>query len=107
MSPKTLLFYPKYSHTYPQAQPRPNFHRLEILHIPWIEKHVSNSRPPPVDLERITRQYNPLQNNVHGIAFGQLPPKNGGRFNLIGIEVIDPEDEEGTGREVIAVVERT
>ena len=44
---------------------------------------------------------------MHGIAFGQLPPENGRRFYLVGVEVIDPEDEEGTGREVVAVVERT
>ena len=44
---------------------------------------------------------------MHRITFGQLPPKNRCRFNLIGVEMIDPEDEEGTRREVIAVIERT
>ena len=44
---------------------------------------------------------------MHGVAFSQLTSEDGGGFYLAVVEFVDSEDEEGTGREVVAVIEGT
>ena len=69
----------------------PHLHRFEILHVGRIEKHVPDGRSAPVDLVRIASQYNPLENDVHRIALGQLAFKDRSGFDLTDVKLVDPE----------------
>ena len=43
---------------------------------------------------------------MHGVALGQLSPEDGSCFDLVVVERIDSEDEEGGVRKIVVVIER-
>ncbi len=42
---------------------------------------------------------------MHGVAFDEFSPQDWGSFNLVYVEGVYSEDEEGRGREVVVMVE--
>jgi hypothetical protein len=55
----------------------------------------------------IASQDDSLEDNVHGVAFGQSSLENGSRLDLARVQGVDPEGQEGAGRKVVVVVEGT